>query len=69
MQPPSLASATAKTSPLRRFAYASTTTCAAQASAYGKCVVATYTDIRKDSCKEEFEKFGKCMREAMKRKW
>ncbi|TCD69821.1 hypothetical protein EIP91_006134 [Steccherinum ochraceum] len=55
--------------PLRRLAVASTTTCSQQASVYGKCILATYTDVKKDSCKDEFMKFGACLREAMKRKW
>ncbi|KAI0074166.1 hypothetical protein K474DRAFT_1573434, partial [Panus rudis PR-1116 ss-1] len=53
------------TTPLRRLAVASTTTCATQASAYGKCILATYTDVRKDACKDEFAKFGACLREAV----
>ncbi|KAJ4002115.1 hypothetical protein F5050DRAFT_1802676 [Lentinula boryana] len=57
------------TKPLKRLAVHATTTCAKQASAYGKCILATYTDVRKDICKEEFDKFGRCLREAMKRKW
>ncbi|KAL7281463.1 hypothetical protein ACG7TL_004778 [Trametes sanguinea] len=65
MQP----STTAATTPLRRLALHSTTTCATTASAYGKCILATYTDVHKDACKEEFAKFGACLREAMKRKW
>ncbi|KAI8993909.1 hypothetical protein BD414DRAFT_394563, partial [Trametes punicea] len=51
--------------PLRRLALHSTTTCAAVASAYGKCILATYTDVQKDACKEEFAKFGACLREAV----
>ncbi|KAI0358674.1 hypothetical protein OH77DRAFT_1380161, partial [Trametes cingulata] len=51
--------------PLRRLAFHSTTTCSAAASAYGKCILATYTDVHKDSCKEEFAKFGACLREAV----
>ncbi|KZV70697.1 hypothetical protein PENSPDRAFT_541610, partial [Peniophora sp. CONT] len=51
--------------PLKRFAKASTTTCAVQATAYGKCILATYTDVQKDICKTEFEQFGRCMREAV----
>ncbi|KDQ57526.1 hypothetical protein JAAARDRAFT_35237 [Jaapia argillacea MUCL 33604] len=57
--------ATQKTSPLRRFALHSTTTCAPQAEVYGKCILATYTDVSKDACKEEFAKFGACLREAV----
>ncbi|KAG1765508.1 hypothetical protein EV702DRAFT_68453 [Suillus placidus] len=64
---------TAKTSttvtPLRQLALHSTTTCSSHATAYGKCILAVYADVRKDSCKQEFEKFGQCLREAMKRKW
>lgn len=52
--------------PLRRLAVHSTTTCASQASVYGKCIVATYTDVRKDICKEEFLKFGQCLRDAVR---
>ncbi|KAJ7512580.1 hypothetical protein B0H11DRAFT_1951784 [Mycena galericulata] len=57
------------TTPLRRLAVHSTATCSIQASSYGKCVLATYTDVTKDVCKEEFVKFAKCLREAMGRKW
>jgi hypothetical protein len=56
---------TVPTTPLRRLAQHTTVTCAAQASVYGKCIVATYADVRKDSCKEEFAKFGACVREAV----
>ncbi|KAG2036117.1 hypothetical protein BDR03DRAFT_866781 [Suillus americanus] len=58
---------TAKTSttPLRQLALHSTTTCSSHATAYGKCILAAYTDVRKDSCKQEFEKFGQCLREAV----
>ncbi|KAI0058068.1 hypothetical protein BV25DRAFT_1811305 [Artomyces pyxidatus] len=63
MQPSS--SVSTATTPLRRLALHSTTTCATHASAYGKCIVATYTDVQKDTCKAEFEKFGACLREAV----
>lgn len=53
------------TTPLKRLALHSTVTCSAQASEYGKCILATYTDIRKDACKEEFAKFGACLRQAV----
>ena len=65
MQVSPAASASAST-PLKRLALHSTSTCAAQASAYGKCIVATYTDVRKDSCKAEFDKFGACLRTAVR---
>ncbi|RDB24992.1 hypothetical protein Hypma_007859 [Hypsizygus marmoreus] len=58
-----------QTTPLRQLALHSTSTCASEASVYGKCIVATYTDVKKDICKEEFAKFGECLRKAMKRKW
>ncbi|KAF9070623.1 hypothetical protein BDP27DRAFT_1152092, partial [Rhodocollybia butyracea] len=53
------------TKPLKRLALHATTTCAEQASVYGKCILATYTDVHKDICKEEFAKFGQCLREAV----
>lgn len=63
----SAAAATATSAtPLRRFAAAATTTCAAHATAYGQCVLATYTDIRKDACKAEFDKFGACLRQVVR---
>ncbi|KAF8195766.1 hypothetical protein K438DRAFT_1586676 [Mycena galopus ATCC 62051] len=55
---------TAKT-PLGRLAFHSTATCSVQASVYGKCILATYTDVTKDVCKDEFAKFAKCLREAV----
>jgi len=61
-------SSTAVTTPLRRLAVASTTTCAKEASDYGKCVVATYTDVHKDTCKAEFERFGACLRQTVRQK-
>lgn len=66
MSTPATAAAANASTPLKRFAYASTTTCATQASEYGKCIVATYTDVRKDACKAEFEKFGACLRAAVR---
>ncbi|KAI6033113.1 hypothetical protein F5J12DRAFT_711855 [Pisolithus orientalis] len=51
--------------PLRRLAIHSTTTCSAEATAYGKCILSTYLDVRKDTCKQEFEKFGQCLRQAV----
>ncbi|KAJ7154696.1 hypothetical protein C8R46DRAFT_441949 [Mycena filopes] len=57
--------ATTATTPLRRLALHSTATCSVQASAYGKCILATYTDVTKDVCKDEFALFAKCLREAV----
>jgi hypothetical protein len=58
--------ATAPTTPLRRLAFHSTSTCATQASAYGQCILLTYKDVKRDVCKEEFAKFGRCLREAVR---
>lgn len=53
------------TKPLKRLAVHATTTCASQASVYGKCILVSYTDVHKDICKDEFAKFGQCLREAV----
>ncbi|KAJ7484545.1 hypothetical protein FB451DRAFT_1028002, partial [Mycena latifolia] len=53
--------------PLGRLAFHSTATCSVQATSYGKCILATYTDVTKDVCKEEFAKFARCLREAVRR--
>ena len=66
MSTPAASAAANASTPLKRFAYASTTTCAAQASEYGKCILATYTDVRKDACKAEFERFGACLRSVVR---
>ncbi|KAK7064749.1 hypothetical protein R3P38DRAFT_57087 [Favolaschia claudopus] len=58
----------ATTTPLRRLAFHSTATCSVQASVYGKCILATYTDVTRDACKNEFAKFAQCLREAMRTK-
>ncbi|KAF9057810.1 hypothetical protein BJ165DRAFT_1333846 [Panaeolus papilionaceus] len=52
--------------PIQRLAVATTKTCAGEASAYGKCIVASYTDISKEACKREFEKFKACVTEAVR---
>ncbi|KAJ7138490.1 hypothetical protein C8R43DRAFT_865814, partial [Mycena crocata] len=56
---------TATKNPLGRLAVHSTATCSVQATTYGKCILATYTDVTKDVCKEEFAKFARCLREAV----
>ncbi|KAF8161148.1 hypothetical protein B0H34DRAFT_368390 [Crassisporium funariophilum] len=53
--------------PIKRLAFHSTATCSTQAVIYGKCVVATYTEVTKDICKDEFRLFKDCLREAMKK--
>ncbi|TRM69906.1 hypothetical protein BD626DRAFT_563613 [Schizophyllum amplum] len=62
------ASSTA-TKPLARLATHATKTCAVQATAYGDCVLKTYTDVRKDICAKEFGAFKECLQTAMNRKW
>lgn len=57
------------TKPLKRLAYHSTTTCANEASSYGKCIVATYTDVKKGVCKDEFVKYAQCLRRAVGAQW
>lgn len=57
---------TTATKPLQRFALHSTSTCASQATAYGKCILATYTDVKKDACAEQFAEFGRCLRTAVR---
>jgi len=54
------------TRPLKRFALHSTKTCATQATKYGKCVVASYTDVSKGMCKEEFSEFRQCLRQVVR---
>ena len=51
--------------PLKKLAFNSTTTCATQATVYAKCIVATYTDVTKDICKDEFQLFKTCLRNAV----
>lgn len=63
MTSPSVTTTTTK--PLQRLALHSTSTCASQAVAYGKCILATYTDVKKDACAEQFAEFGKCLRTAV----
>jgi hypothetical protein len=58
--------ATTTTTGLRRLACHSTTSCSAQASAYGKCIFATFTDVKKKICEEEFAQFRKCVAEVVR---
>lgn len=32
---------------------------------YGDCILKVYKDVRKDACKEEFLRFGSCVRQAV----
>ncbi|KAJ7644899.1 hypothetical protein FB45DRAFT_669979, partial [Roridomyces roridus] len=56
---------TTKTRPLARLALHSTATCSSDATVYGKCILATYTDVSQDACKAEFAGFAKCLRDAV----
>ncbi|KIM40071.1 hypothetical protein M413DRAFT_169547 [Hebeloma cylindrosporum] len=56
-----------RSQPLKRLAIHSTSTCSLQATTYAKCIVATYKDVTKDICKEEFLQFKICLREAVRR--
>ena len=52
--------------PIKRLAVAATTTCAAPASAYGKCVLANYQDAKKDMCAAEFRAFKDCVQTTVR---
>ncbi|KAI8978517.1 hypothetical protein BDB01DRAFT_800258 [Pilobolus umbonatus] len=39
--------------------------CPAQATAYGKCVAASYKDVHKDMCQKEFMAFKQCVQQAV----
>ncbi|KAH6910367.1 hypothetical protein BKA70DRAFT_1424910 [Coprinopsis sp. MPI-PUGE-AT-0042] len=60
--------ATKPAGPIKRLAVATTVTCAPQAAVYGKCVAASYTDVKKDMCRDEFAKFKDCIKAAMKKR-
>lgn len=64
MTPPSATTTAGK--PLQRLVLHSTSTCASQAATYGKCILTTYTDVKKDACAEQFAEFGKCLRTAVR---
>lgn len=57
--------ATERLRPIKQLALHVTLTCVPQAKIYGKCIVATYTDVRKDVCKAEFESFARCVQAAV----
>ncbi|ORY38105.1 hypothetical protein BCR35DRAFT_311527 [Leucosporidium creatinivorum] len=42
--------------------------CSAQSIAYGKCIGASYTDVERGMCEQEFRAFKACVKEAIKRK-
>jgi NADH dehydrogenase [ubiquinone] 1 alpha subcomplex assembly factor 8 len=47
--------------PLKRFATATTVTCATAAKVYGQCILASYQDVKKDMCQKEFLAFKECV--------
>ncbi|KAF7558375.1 hypothetical protein G7046_g5781 [Stylonectria norvegica] len=51
--------ARAKTRPIQKFAQA-VSQCSAEASSYGKCVVADYNAIHQDKCVKEFMRLKNC---------
>lgn len=52
--------------PIKRLAVAVTTTCAAPASVYGKCILANYQDVKKDMCATEFRAFKDCVQTTVR---
>ncbi|KAF2227540.1 hypothetical protein BDZ85DRAFT_181641, partial [Elsinoe ampelina] len=48
-----------RTSPLEKFS-TSVAKCSVEGAAYGKCVVAEYTNVRKDMCLQEFLRLKNC---------
>jgi len=54
--------------PHKCLAFHSTTTCLMEAAAYRKCILAMYMDVHKNSCQQEFENFGQCLRQAVGQK-
>ncbi|KAK4224947.1 hypothetical protein QBC38DRAFT_369877 [Podospora fimiseda] len=48
-----------KTRPIQRFGQA-VSKCTAEASVYGKCIVADYNHVYKDKCVNEFMKLKNC---------
>jgi len=54
------------TEPIKRLAVAATTTCAAPASVYGRCILANYQDVKKDMCAVEFRAFKDCVQTAVR---
>ncbi|CAM1509250.1 Fc.00g029890.m01.CDS01 [Cosmosporella sp. VM-42] len=54
-----------KTRPIQKFAKA-VSHCSAEASIYGKCIVADYNAVHKDMCVKEFMKLKDCYLAASK---
>ncbi|KAJ2357739.1 hypothetical protein GGF43_001276 [Coemansia sp. RSA 2618] len=45
------------------------TNCAAEATAYGKCMSANLETIGKHACQAQFQTFKTCVQHTLKRKW
>ncbi|ETS79171.1 hypothetical protein PFICI_09024 [Pestalotiopsis fici W106-1] len=48
-----------RTRPIQKFA-AAVSQCSAEASVYGKCIVADYNSVHKDKCVKEFMQLKNC---------
>ncbi|KAJ5578357.1 uncharacterized protein N7459_007321 [Penicillium hispanicum] len=55
-----------RTRPIEKVAKA-TALCSAEATAYGKCVVADYNSVHKDMCAKEFMRLKDCFLAASKK--
>ncbi|KAL2042443.1 hypothetical protein N7G274_004935 [Stereocaulon virgatum] len=56
-----------RTRPIEKFAEA-VAKCSAEASVYGKCIIADYNGVYKDKCLTEFMKLKDCYTAAAKRR-
>ncbi|KAJ1717962.1 hypothetical protein LPJ61_007001, partial [Coemansia biformis] len=45
------------------------TGCAAEATAYGKCISANLDTIERHACQVQFQSFKSCVEKTLKRKW
>lgn len=48
-----------KTRPIEKFA-AAAAKCSVESTAYGKCILADYKNVRKDMCAQEFMRLKDC---------
>ncbi|KAJ5682556.1 hypothetical protein N7462_005721 [Penicillium macrosclerotiorum] len=55
-----------RTRPVEKIAKAAAQ-CSAEATAYGKCVVADYNSVHKDMCVKEFMRLKNCVLAASKK--
>jgi len=54
------------TRPIQKFA-AAVSQCGAEASVYGKCILADYNSVHKDQCVQEFMRLKECYLKAAKK--